>query len=418
MKFLKGNGRRRLLCGLLALLLLLSAGAMTLTSPASAASSKELQQELDKLRAQQSELRKQSSELESEIKENQKQTQTVIEQKYDIDRQITLSSEQIDNLNAQIQQYNQLIAQKQEQGEASEAEEEALQQQYKARLRAMEETGSISYWSILFQANSFSDLLDRVDMIHEIAKSDQIMMKKLSEATAAVEQLRSELEQQKSELQTAQGELSAQEAVLEQQRAEADELLVKIAEESEKMTAEYQGYLDQEAALSAQIAKSQQEYYQALSREEAERLAEQNKNNNYVPDKNGTSGFLYPLPYQVAITDSYGYRTHPVSGKRGTWHNGVDLAAGSGTSIYASKSGTVTTAVNSSIWGNYVVINHGDGFSTLYAHMQGLIVSVGDYVKQGQTIGYVGSTGLSTGPHLHFTIYYNGSDVNPMSYIG
>ena len=401
MKFLKGNGRRRLLCGLLALLLLLSAGAMTLTSPASAASSKELQQELDKLRAQQSDLRKQSSELESEIKENQKQTQTVIEQKYDIDRQITLSSEQIDNLNA-----------------ASEAEEEALQQQYKARLRAMEETGSISYWSILFQANSFSDLLDRVDMIHEIAKSDQIMMKKLSEATAAVEQLRSELEQQKSELQTAQGELSAQEAVLEQQRAEADELLVKIAEESEKMTAEYQGYLDQEAALSAQIAKSQQEYYQALSREEAERLAEQNKNNNYVPDKNGTSGFLYPLPYQVAITDSYGYRTHPVSGKRGTWHNGVDLAAGSGTSIYASKSGTVTTAVNSSIWGNYVVINHGDGFSTLYAHMQGLIVSVGDYVKQGQTIGYVGSTGLSTGPHLHFTIYYNGSDVNPMSYIG
>ena len=184
------------------------------------------------------------------------------------------------------------------------------------------------------------------------------------------------------------------------------------------MTAEYQGYLDQEAALSAQIAKSQQEYYQALSREEAERLAEQNKNNNYVPDKNGTSGFLYPLPYQVAITDSYGYRTHPVTGKRGTWHNGVDLAAGSGTSIYASKSGTVTTAVNSSIWGNYVVINHGDGFSTLYAHMQGLIVSVGDYVKQGQTIGYVGSTGLSTGPHLHFTIYYNGSDVNPMSYIG
>ena len=82
------------------------------------------------------------------------------------------------------------------------------------------------------------------------------------------------------------------------------------------------------------------------------------------------------------------------------------------------KSGTVTTALRSDIWGNYVVINHGDGFSSLYAHMQGLIVKAGDYVKQGQTIGYVGSTGLSTGPHLHFTIYYNGADVNPMSYIG
>ena len=101
-----------------------------------------------------------------------------------------------------------------------------------------------------------------------------------------------------------------------------------------------------------------------------------------------------------------------------TWHNGVDLAAGAGTAIYATKSGTVTTALRSDIWGNYVVINHGDGFSSLYAHMQGLIVKAGDYVKQGQTIGYVGSTGLSTGPHLHFTIYYNGADVNPMSYIG
>lgn len=127
---------------------------------------------------------------------------------------------------------------------------------------------------------------------------------------------------------------------------------------------------------------------------------------------------MYPLPYRVAITDSYGYRTHPVTGKKTTWHNGVDLAAGAGTAIYATKSGTVTTALRSDIWGNYVVINHGDGFSSLYAHMQGLIVKAGDYVKQGQTIGYVGSTGLSTGPHLHFTIYFNGADVNPMSYIG
>ena len=286
MKFLKGNGRRRLLCGLLALLLLLSAGAMTLTSPASAASSKELQQELDKLRAQQSELRKQSSELESEIKENQKQTQTVIEQKYDIDRQITLSSEQIDNLNAQIQQYNQLIAQKQEQAEASEAEEEALQQQYKARLRAMEETGSISYWSILFQANSFSDLLDRVDMIHEIAKSDQIMMKKALRGDRrgrAAPQRAGAAEKRAANgagrAERAGGGLGA--AARRGRRAAWEDRRGK-----RKNDGGIPGAISiREAALSAQIAKSQQEYYQALSREEAERLAEQNKNNNYVPDK-------------------------------------------------------------------------------------------------------------------------------------
>ena len=407
----------RILCALLALLTVFG---MTsgLLAPVRAAQSQKILTELQKLREEQSGIQKKRTALSAEIAENKKQTQSVVEQKSDIDRQIELSNETIDNYNAQIQQYSLLIAEKQKELDAAEENEAQLQEQYKARLRSMEETGTVSYWSILFKASSFSDLLDRVDMIHEIAKSDQLMMKKLSEATEAVQQSREELEQEQQQMQTARDELAAQEAQLEMQRAEADALLLQIAEECEKMTAEYQGYLAQEDALSKQVAKAEKDYYQALAKEEAARLAELNKQNNYVPANKDSSGFLYPLPYRVAITDSYGYRTHPVTGKKTTWHNGVDLAAGAGTAIYATKSGTVTTALRSDIWGNYVVINHGDGFSSLYAHMQGLIVKAGDYVKQGQTIGYVGSTGLSTGPHLHFTIYYNGADVNPMSYIG
>ena len=407
----------RILCALLALL---TAFGMTsgLLAPVRAAQSQKILTELQKLREEQSGIQKKRTALSAEIAENKKQTQSVVDQKSDIDRQIELSNETIDNYNAQIQQYSLLIAEKQKELDEAELHETQLQEQYKARLRSMEETGTVSYWSILFKASSFSDLLDRVDMIHEIAKSDQLMMKKLSEATEAVQQSREELEQEQQQMQTARDELAAQEAQLEMQRAEADALLLQIAEECEKMTAEYQGYLAQEDALSKQVAKAEKDYYQALAKEEAARLAELNKQNNYVPANKDSSGFLYPLPYRVAITDSYGYRTHPVTGKKTTWHNGVDLAAGAGTAIYATKSGTVTTALRSDIWGNYVVINHGDGFSSLYAHMQGLIVKAGDYVKQGQTIGYVGSTGLSTGPHLHFTIYYNGADVNPMSYIG
>lgn len=407
----------RILCALLALLTVFG---MTsgLLAPVRAAQSQKILTELQKLREEQSGIQKKRTALSAEIAENKKQTQSVVEQKSDIDRQIELSNETIDNYNAQIQQYSLLIAEKQKELDEAELHETQLQEQYKARLRSMEETGTVSYWSILFNASSFSDLLDRVDMIHEIAKSDQLMMKKLSEATEAVQQSREELEQEQQQMQTARDELAAQEAQLEMQRAEADALLLQIAEECEKMTAEYQGYLAQEDALSKQVAKAEKDYYQALAKEEAARLAELNKQNNYVPANKDSSGFLYPLPYRVAITDSYGYRTHPVTGKKTTWHNGVDLAAGAGTAIYATKSGTVTTALRSDIWGNYVVINHGDGFSSLYAHMQGLIVKAGDYVKQGQTIGYVGSTGLSTGPHLHFTIYYNGADVNPMSYIG
>lgn len=407
----------RILCALLALLTVFG---MTsgLLAPVRAAQSQKILTELQKLREEQSGIQKKRTALSAEIAENKKQTQSVVEQKSDIDRQIELSNETIDNYNAQIQQYSLLIAEKQKELDEAELHETQLQEQYKARLRSMEETGTVSYWSILFKASSFSDLLDRVDMIHEIAKSDQLMMKKLSEATEAVQQSREELEQEQQQMQTARDELAAQEAQLEMQRAEADALLLQIAEECEKMTAEYQGYLAQEDALSKQVAKAEKDYYQVLAKEEAARLAELNKQNNYVPANKDSSGFLYPLPYRVAITDSYGYRTHPVTGKKTTWHNGVDLAAGAGTAIYATKSGTVTTALRSDIWGNYVVINHGDGFSSLYAHMQGLIVKAGDYVKQGQTIGYVGSTGLSTGPHLHFTIYYNGADVNPMSYIG
>ena len=407
----------RILCALLALLTVFG---MTsgLLAPVRAAQSQKILTELQKLREEQSGIQKKRTALSAEIAENKKQTQSVVDQKSDIDRQIELSNETIDNYNAQIQQYSLLIAEKQKELDEAELHETQLQEQYKARLRSMEETGTVSYWSILFKASSFSDLLDRVDMIHEIAKSDQLMMKKLSEATEAVQQSREELEQEQQQMQTARDELAAQEAQLEMQRAEADALLLQIAEECEKMTAEYQGYLAQEDALSKQVAKAEKDYYQALAKEEAARLAELNKQNNYVPANKDSSGFLYPLPYRVAITDSYGYRTHPVTGKKTTWHNGVDLAAGAGTAIYATKSGTVTTALRSDIWGNYVVINHGDGFSSLYAHMQGLIVKAGDYVKQGQTIGYVGSTGLSTGPHLHFTIYFNGADVNPMSYIG
>ena len=407
----------RILCALLALLTVFG---MTsgLLAPVRAAQSQKILTELQKLREEQSGIQKKRTALSAEIAENKKQTQSVVEQKSDIDRQIELSNETIDNYNAQIQQYSLLIAEKQKELDEAELHETQLQEQYKARLRSMEETGTVSYWSILFKASSFSDLLDRVDMIHEIAKSYQLMMKKLSEATEAVQQSREELEQEQQQMQTDRDELAAQEAKLEMQRAEADALLLQIAEECEKMTAEYQGYLAQEDALSKQVAKAEKDYYQALAKEEAARLAELNKQNNYVPANKDSSGFLYPLPYRVAITDSYGYRTHPVTGKKTTWHNGVDLAAGAGTAIYATKSGTVTTALRSDIWGNYVVINHGDGFSSLYAHMQGLIVKAGDYVKQGQTIGYVGSTGLSTGPHLHFTIYYNGADVNPMSYIG
>ena len=416
------NKFKRIVCIALAVIMTLSLVSTALILMVDAASSKEIEKELVDLRAQQAELKKQSDALKAEINQNEAQTQTLIEKKADIDKQMDMSRQTIENLNAQIQQYSLLIADKQSELEDSLAEEAALNEQYKARLRTMEETGKISYWSILFGARSFSDLLDKIDMIQEIAKADQLMMEKLKAMSEKIAGERADLETQMDDLNAAKDELAVQQAELETQRAESDELLIQMAKEYESMSAEYADYEAMEDELSAQIAKSETDYFNALSREEAARIAAAAKNNTGSSSASGSSGsasasgFVFPMAYATKITDAYGYRIHPLSGTK-KWHNGIDFAAGEGTAIYATKAGTVTSATYNEAYGNMVTINHGDGYSSLYGHMTNYIVSVGDTVSAGQTIGYVGSTGWSTGPHLHFTIYYNGSDVNPLNYV-
>ena len=418
----KRNTARKVLCLVLAVLILgsLVSGALIMT--VGAASSKEIEKELVALREEQAELKKQSDALQTSINENQAKTQTLVEKKADIDQQMEMSRQTIENLNEQIQQYSLLIAQKQDELEQTEAEEDRLNKQYKTRLRAMEETGKISYWSILFGASSFSDLLDKVNMINEIAESDKLMLQKIADVAEQIASERADLETQMDELEQAKSDLAEQQTALEAQRAESDQLILQMSAEYDSLSEEYQNYEKLEDEMSAQIKKAETEYFNALSKEEAARQAELNRqNNNKVPSSStgattSTGGFLYPLPYAVQITDGYGYRIHPLNGEY-RWHNGVDFAAGSGAAIYATKSGTVTSACYNEAYGYMVTINHGDGYSSLYGHMTNYIVSAGDYVTQGQTIGYVGSTGWSTGPHLHFTIYYNGSDVNPMNYV-
>ena len=417
----KRNTARRLVCILLAIVLLGSLVSGALIVMVNAASSKEIEQDLIALREEQAKLKEQSDALQAQINENQQQTQTLVSRKADIDQQMEVSRQTIENLNAQIQQYSLLIAQKQDELDASVAEEQALQQQYKTRLRAMEETGSVSYWSILFKASSFSDLLDRVDMIREIAKSDQLMLEKLAAASEEIESERAELETQLTGLETARQELAEQQSALEAQRAESDMLILQMTAEFAALSDEYDAAEAAKDELLEQIKKTETEYFNALSAEEAARLAALNaQNNNKVPatasGASSESGFLYPLPYAVEITSPFGMRHNPVTGQYSS-HSGVDFGAGQGTSIYACKSGTVTVAGYAEAWGYYVTINHGDGYSTLYAHMTNYTVSTGDYVAQGDVIGYVGSTGWSTGPHLHLSVLYNGAYVNPMNYV-
>lgn len=415
----------RIISIVLAAVILLSLVSTALIVMVHAASSSEIKSKLADLRAKQAEIQKQSDELEKSIAENKDQTKTLVSQKAEIDQEMEMSRQKIENLNEQIQQLNLLIAEKQTELEASVAKEEALQKQYKARLRSMEETGSVSYWSILFRASSFSDLLDRVDMIREIAESDQLMLKQLSAATQAVETERADLEQQKLDLQQTEDDLAVEQAELETKRAKADTLITQMQAEYASLSDEFLAAEADEAAVREQIKKAETDYFNALAKEQAAAAAAaaaanktSNSNNSSASSSGGASSgsFAFPLAYSTGVTCAYGPRVHPINGNK-SFHYGVDLAAGMNTEIYATKSGTVTGATYGEANGYYVTINHGDGYSSIYAHMTNYVVSVGDSVKQGQLIGYVGTTGWSTGPHLHFEILYNGSNVNPMNYI-
>ena len=409
------------LAGLLAAVMILSLLLTLLPASVSAASSSEIRNQLNDLKDQKKELAEQIAQVKGQYQANENEIEDMVNRKNSIDQQIALLHAQIDNINQQIAAYALLIADKQDELDEAQFRLDELNEKNKERIRAMEEDGNISYWSIIFKASSFSDLLDRLSMIEEIAASDQKRLKELSEAADLVASAQAELKSEKDELNETRQELDATQAELDDKRAEADALLTELVARGE----EFQAMLDASEALQEELME------QIAQKEKDLKAAEyQEWLATYVPPTTkptgsdttpsdgapSSSGWISPLK-SYKLTSPFGMRKHPILGYE-RMHNGVDMAAPAGTPIYAAKSGKVTAAsFQSGGAGNYVSINHGDGFSSIYMHMTRYIVSVGDYVSAGQVIGYVGSTGLSNGNHLHFGISYNGTYVNPMKYI-
>ena len=381
-----------------------------------AASSGEIREEINALQEEAQALAERQDALEAQLADTLEEIEDIVAQKNIIDQQIALLQEQIRNTWAQITAQNQLIADNQDALDAAKMQLEQLRAANKARIRAMEEGGSLNYWAVIFQAESFTDLLDRVNMIREIAEADRCRMEKLAEAARAVENARLTLETEKKNLEQFREKLHADEMLLEEKRVQADALLRELISrgaEFEALLAEMEA---QEQALLEEIAQKEEELDKAKYQEW---LA------TYVPPApetgggNGgtvnTSGWCSPL-VSYTLTSPFGMRTHPITGEY-KMHNGIDMAAPEGTPIYAAKGGQVSIATYSASAGNYVQINHGDGYRSVYMHMTGYTVKPGQYVAQGQLIGYVGNTGASKGNHLHFGISLNGSYVNPVGYI-
>ena len=400
---------RSLLVGALALMLTVGFGFEMTPAPAEAASLKE---QLADLKEDKKEIDAKIKELEGQLKETKNDMKGIVDRKNTIDQQVFMMYEKVNNLNEQIASYNGMIAETQMKLDEAELKLQDLNEKNKARIRAMEEDGKISYWSVLFQANSFSDLLDRLNMIEEIAAADERRMAEMSAAAKEVEATKLVLEKERAELEENKKQMEVTQAELEKKREEADKLLAELV----AMGEEYEDLIHQAEADAKEIAKDINRVENQIREESKPSTSKPtggtSSNDYYIPS---SASWLVPCKYS-RFSSPFGWRIHPVH-KDWRFHYGVDLGAAKGTPIKATRSGKVTLATYSSSAGYYVKIDHGDGFSSVYMHMTHYIVKKGDKVEQGEVIGYVGSTGTSTGNHLHFGIIYKGEYVNPAKYI-
>lgn len=401
---------RKTLRSLAALLLAAVMAVSLVPSPARAASSAEIKGEIQDLKKENQAIQAEINAIRKEYDANASEIQALVDQKNAIDQEIVLLNDQIVNINAQISAYSQLVADTQDQLEVAQALLDELSEKNRQRVRAMEEEGGISYWEVLFQASSFTDLLDRMAMIEEIAAADQRRLKEMELAAEMVERTQAEMTASLQALEQSRTDLALAQQTLEERRDDSDELLTQLIAKQD----EFQVLLDESEAaqdeLMKEIAAKEKELKEAQYDEYLAKLAAQGDS----PPSNAT----WRTPVSgYTLTSPFGMRKHPVLGYN-RMHNGIDMACAQGTPIYATRAGKVTTAAyQAGGAGYYVSINHLDGFASIYMHMTNYVVSAGQTVTQGQLIGYVGSTGISTGPHLHFGISYAGTYVNPLAYI-
>jgi murein DD-endopeptidase MepM/ murein hydrolase activator NlpD len=386
----------RLICIILAIVMAFSILVSVIASVASAAPS---QSDLDNLKTKQENIKQQMQDLESQIDSAEFEQAVTTAKKKLLDEKVELTQQEIDNISEQIVTYENLIVEKEEEVVELERQQDEQWELYKTRMRAMEENGTVSYYAIIFGASSFTDMLMRLDTINSIMEYDETVYDDLVAAQKATEEAKQSLEDTKLELEDKKVELQETEAELVAQEEEAAALL----EEIENNLAEYETLLDQKTdeqnKLQQEIAEMEEEIRKAS-----------------VSQVKGTGSFSWPAELLGKVNSKFGWRMHPILNVL-KYHAGIDIGGlGYGANILAADGGTVITSDYSSSYGNYVTISHGNGYTTLYAHMSKRLVSKGDTITKGQIIGLVGSTGLSTGPHLHFEIWKDGSRVDPLNY--
>ncbi len=382
-----------MLCAVLIVLAVPSANDAVSAAKVSDSKSKDME-------AQIAALNQQIEQIKNNISTTSNNIDAAIKEKERLDTQLNLQMKKIELTNELIAELSGNIEQKDTEIADSEASYQEKYALFKTRLRAAHEEGHTSYLEMLLGAKSLSDFLSRVDRIGAMLAYDTKIMEELKSEKASLESARNDFSTKKQAQEEYLAQLKEDEAELEKLKTESATYLSKL--QSNK--AYYAALYEKQLAAEEQLQEELQEYLAELERKQ---------NSKFV---GGT--FMWPVPLSYTrVSSPYGWRNSPLTGKP-ELHNGIDIPAAGGTNIYASNTGTVTIATYHWSYGNYIMIDHGGGYATLYAHCSKLLVSSGQKVNKGDVIAQVGSTGSSTGNHLHFSLYESSKHTDPMKFFG
>ena len=347
------------------------------------------QKDLDKAKEKTEEAKNEMEKAEKEMNAAIAEYEAVERQIFDVEEEITIIENQIIQTQTDIEI-------KREELKIAEENFKRHEEVFMARARAMYENSDIKYLEILFGAESFSDFLSKIEMISQLMKYDQKILQDLKQA-------RKDIEDAKKGLDETLIRLDENAAILQEKRDVLSETLLKKEEFMKKAENNHALYRKIYEAAEKQEKQMIEQYKEAMKRKA-----------NPIEYTGGT--FAWPVPGSQRITSYYGYRIHPVYGTR-KFHSGIDIGAAYGLDIVAAADGIVTMATTNGGYGKCIIINHGSGIASLYGHCSSLLVTNGQSVKKGDVIGKIGSTGVSTGPHLHFEVRVDAATTDPLQYL-
>ncbi|WP_455715841.1 murein hydrolase activator EnvC family protein [Anaerosporobacter sp.] len=406
--------------------------------------------EINDAKSQKSDLEKKKEETEAKIKELEKEKGNIVSYIEKMDVQLNDLNEEITDLNQQIEEANVDLDETKKNLKEAKKTEKNQYETMKKRIKYMYENGNTNYIEIILGSADMSDMLNRAEYIEKIMQYDRTMLSNYQETKKQIELTKKDIENKIVELEELTEEVNYEKQTVEDLVDKKSEELAKYnanIQQSESMVSNYSNAIAEQEALIEKLLeeerkrieeeeKRKKEEEERRRKEEEEKKKQEQSNNSGNSSNNNSSGnssnsnssnsnssnsntqggFTWPVPASKKITSYFGYRGQPTSGAS-TYHQGIDIGAPTGTSIVAAQSGTVVTASYSAGAGNYIMINHGNSVYTVYMHCSQLLVSVGQTVSRGEQIALVGSTGISTGPHLHFGVSVNGSYKDPLNYV-